>query len=123
MFKTKQDATNNVPPWVAGHPAILDTFTRATISKDLEAVVARRISYIAETYRLLPENHFGGRPKRSAEQALNLLVEKIYEAWRRGRVLSLVSFDVARSIQQSPPLGARCPSARAQDTHWYGGVD
>jgi hypothetical protein len=65
-----------------------------TISKGLEAVVARRLSYLAETYRLLPENHFGGRPNRSAEQALNLLVEKIHEAWRAYRVLSLVSFDV-----------------------------
>lgn len=66
----------------------------ATISKGLEAVVAKRISYIGEAYRLLPENRFGGRPKRSAEPALNLLVEKIYEARRRRRVLSLVSFDV-----------------------------
>jgi hypothetical protein len=46
------------------------------------------------TYRLLPEKHFGGRPNRLAEQALNLLVEKIYEACRTYRVLSLVSFDV-----------------------------
>lgn len=65
-----------------------------TISKGLEAVVARRLSYLAETYRLLPENHFGGRPKRSVEQALNLLVEKIHEAWRVYKILSLVSFDV-----------------------------
>jgi hypothetical protein len=65
-----------------------------TISKGLEAVVARRLSYLAETYRLLPENHFGGRPHRSAEQALNLLVEKIHEAWRVYKILSLVSFDV-----------------------------
>jgi hypothetical protein len=65
-----------------------------TISKGLETVVARRLSYLAETYRLLPENHFGGRPSRSAEQALNLLVEKIHEAWRAYRILSLVSFDV-----------------------------
>lgn len=53
-----------------------------TISKGLEAVVARRLSYLAETYRLLPENHFGGRPHRSAEQALKLFIEKIHEAWR-----------------------------------------
>jgi len=69
-----------------------------TISKGLEAVVARRLSYLAETYRLLPENYFGGRPSRSAEQALNLLVEKIHEAWRACRVLSLVSFDVQGAI-------------------------
>ena len=65
-----------------------------TLSKGLETVVARRLSYLAETYRLLPENHFGGRPRRSGEQALNVLVEKIHEAWRGQRVLSLVSFDV-----------------------------
>jgi hypothetical protein len=65
-----------------------------TTSKGVEAVVARRLFYLAETYRLLPENHFGGRPNRSAEQALNLLAEKIHEAWRAYRVLSLVSFDV-----------------------------
>lgn len=64
------------------------------MSKGLEAVVARRLSYLAETYTLLPKIHFGGRPNRSAEQALNLLVEKIHEAWRACRVLSLVSFDV-----------------------------
>jgi hypothetical protein len=51
-----------------------------TISKRLEAVIARRLSYLAETYRMLPENHFGGQPNRSVEQALNLLVEKIHEA-------------------------------------------
>jgi hypothetical protein len=56
--------------------------------------MARRLSYLAKTHRLLPDNHFGGRPKKSAEQALNLLVEKIHEAWRAYKTLSLVSFDV-----------------------------
>jgi ribonuclease HI len=65
-----------------------------TISKGLEAVIAARLSYLAEEHSLLPKNHFGARPKRSAEQALNVLVERIYEAWRRKRTLSLVSFDV-----------------------------
>jgi hypothetical protein len=41
-------------------------------------VIAARLSYIAERYKLLPENHFGARPKRSAEQALNLVIEKVY---------------------------------------------
>jgi hypothetical protein len=65
-----------------------------TISKGLEAVVTARLSFITETHNLLPTNHFGARPRRSAEQALNVLVEKIYQAWRQRRVLSLVSFDV-----------------------------
>ncbi|KAI4732297.1 hypothetical protein E4T50_17119 [Aureobasidium sp. EXF-12298] len=66
----------------------------ATISKGLEAVVANRLSFMAEKHNLLPSNHFGARKKRSCEQAINVLVERIYEAWRNGKVVSLVTFDV-----------------------------
>jgi exonuclease III/ribonuclease HI len=66
----------------------------STLGKMLEAVIAQRLSYYAEVFGLLPPNHFGARKKRSSEQALNLLVEKIYEAWREKKVLSVVSFDV-----------------------------
>ncbi|KJZ70705.1 hypothetical protein HIM_09889 [Hirsutella minnesotensis 3608] len=66
----------------------------STLGKILEAVVAERISYAAEAHGLLPANHFGARKRRSADQALALLQERIYKAWRMGRVLSLVSFDV-----------------------------
>jgi hypothetical protein len=65
-----------------------------TLGKILESVVAERISYVAETFGLLPANHFGGRKQRSAEQALLLLQECIYKAWRSRKVLSLISFDV-----------------------------
>lgn len=66
----------------------------STLAKAMEAVVAKRISYLVEKYQLLPANHFGARSRRSCEQALNILVEKVYDAWRSGKVLSLVSFDV-----------------------------
>lgn len=66
----------------------------STLGKILEAVIADRISYAVETYGLLPANHFGARKRRSAEQALVLLQENIYRAWRMGKVLSLASFDV-----------------------------
>ena len=65
-----------------------------TLGKALEAVIAARISYAVETFGLLPTNHFGARKKPSAEQALLLLQEHIYDAWRKRRTLSLVSFDV-----------------------------
>ncbi|KJZ69551.1 hypothetical protein HIM_11064 [Hirsutella minnesotensis 3608] len=65
-----------------------------TLGKILEAVVAERISYAVEAHGLLPANHFGARKRRSADQALVLLQERIYKAWRMGRVLSLISFDV-----------------------------
>ena len=49
-----------------------------TISKGLEAVVAAQLSYLTEKFYLLPPNYFGGRLRRSAEYALNVLVERIY---------------------------------------------
>lgn len=66
----------------------------ATLGKILESVVAERISHAVETYGLLPTNHFGARKQRSAEQALLLLQEEIYAAWRGRKILSLISFDV-----------------------------
>ena len=66
----------------------------STLGKGLEAVIAERISHLVETLGLLPNNHFGARKQRSAEQALILLQEHIYNAWRRKKVLSLISFDV-----------------------------
>ncbi|KAI3277363.1 transcriptional regulator family: Zinc finger, CCHC-type [Penicillium roqueforti] len=66
----------------------------ATLGKILESVVAERISHAVETHGLLPTSHFGARKQRSAEQALLLLQEEIYTAWRGRRVLSLISFNV-----------------------------
>ena len=56
--------------------------------------MAERLSYIVEKYNLLPRNHFGARRRRSAKQALTLIQEKIYKAWRSKKVFSLLSFDV-----------------------------
>ncbi|KMK63758.1 reverse transcriptase [Aspergillus fumigatus Z5] len=66
----------------------------ATLGKILESVVAERISHAVETYGLLPTSHFGAQKQRSAEQALVLLQEQIYAAWRGRRVVSLISFNV-----------------------------
>jgi hypothetical protein len=59
----------------------------STLGKLLEAVVAERISFAVA-------NHFGARKQRSAEQALLLLQERVYTAWRGRKVVSLVSFRV-----------------------------
>ena len=56
--------------------------------------MAERISHMVEKHGLLPTNHFGARKQRSAEQALVLLQEQIYTAWRGRRTVSLISFDV-----------------------------
>jgi len=66
----------------------------STLGKAMEGVVAERLSYLVETHNLLPKNHFGARKKRSTVQALAVLQESIYNAWRDRKVLSMVSFDV-----------------------------
>jgi hypothetical protein len=70
----------------------------ATLGKALEALVAERITYYAETYHLLPQNHFGARKRWSTVQALMVLTEQIFQAWKHRKVLSLVSFDVKGPI-------------------------
>ena len=51
-----------------------------TIGKIMDAVIARRLSYLAEKYHILPPTHMGGRKKRSTEHALHAVTKKIYEA-------------------------------------------
>lgn len=51
-----------------------------TLGKLLEAVMAQRLSYFAETHKLLPDTQFGGRPGRTTEQALLVLSNAINRA-------------------------------------------
>jgi hypothetical protein len=109
LFQTSLDTGTLLQQWKIAKIVPLkkpnkDDYTRAkawrpisllsTLGKLLEAVIAERISFAVETYRLLPANHFGARKQRSAEQALLLLQERIYTAWQGRKVVSLVSFDV-----------------------------
>ncbi|KAI7698384.1 hypothetical protein KC353_g17003 [Hortaea werneckii] len=67
-----------------------------TIGKIMDAVMARRLSYLVETYHVLPDTHIGGRKMRSTEHALHLIIERIYKAWNTGlgKVASLLLLDV-----------------------------
>jgi ribonuclease HI len=66
----------------------------ATLGKILESVLAERISYLDETYGLLPKCHFGARKQRSTIDALQLATEDIYQAWKRKHVVTMLSFDL-----------------------------
>ena len=85
--------------------------------------MAERISYAAEKYNLLPENHFGARKKRSAEQTLILLQESIYKSWRNKKIFSLISFDVTRAYNGviADQL-IRCIRTRRIPERWLGWV-
>ncbi|KAF4228839.1 hypothetical protein CNMCM8980_000121 [Aspergillus fumigatiaffinis] len=65
-----------------------------TLGKILEAVMAKRLLYWAESYRLLPETQFGGRPGRNTEQALLVLANAVDRAWLRSKVVTLIAFDL-----------------------------
>lgn len=79
------------------------------ISKGLEAVVAARLSYLAERCVLVcPKKHFGARKQRSSVQALDVLVKRIFEAWKGKRVLSLVTFDVQGAFNIVHPAVLEC---------------
>ena len=65
-----------------------------TLGKILEAVIARRLSHLAEKYGLLPDTQFGGRPGRTTEQALLVLSNAIDRAWYKHGVVTLVAFDL-----------------------------
>lgn len=69
-----------------------------TLGKLLEAVMAKRLSYYAETYNLLPDTQFGGRPGRTTEQALLVLANEIDRAWLRNKVVTLVAFDLKEAF-------------------------
>ena len=68
-----------------------------TLSKVMEAVIAKRLSYLVETHNILPQKHIGGRRLRSTEDALHTIVEAIYKAWstKPKLVASLLLLDVS----------------------------
>ena len=44
--------------------------------------------------RILPSNHFGGRPGRATTDSIHLMVKVVKDAWRKGEVASLLCLDV-----------------------------
>jgi len=80
-----------------------------TLGKLLEAVMAKRLSNLAETYGLLPDSQYGGRPGRNTEQALLVLANAIDRASLKSKVVTLIAFDVkgAFNVVYKTSLDAR----------------
>jgi Reverse transcriptase (RNA-dependent DNA polymerase). len=60
-----------------------------------ESIIAELLSYVTETHQLIPAEHFGGRPGRTGEEAMVILSERIYAAWKEREIYSAVFMDVA----------------------------
>jgi len=65
-----------------------------TLGKLFSSIMADDISHYCETRKVLPRSQFGGRPSRSTSDSLLLLTHTIKEAWRRGKVVSVLFLDV-----------------------------
>ena len=68
-----------------------------TLGKVMEAIMASKITHMAEKHELLPGTQMGARRERSTESALELLTEQIHTVWGQGndKVATLLSMDVA----------------------------
>ncbi len=73
-----------------------------TLGKALEFILAKRITYLAETYRLLPHNHFGSRRDRSTKHALYYIVKRIYSSWNKRKIPSVLLLDITGAFDNVP---------------------
>ena len=64
------------------------------MAKVLTSIVSKNLTTATEQNQLLPETHFGGRPCRSTTDAVHLLIHQIKEAWRKGKVVSILFLDI-----------------------------
>ena len=49
-----------------------------TLGKIMESIMGKKISYLAETYQLLPKTQMGARRGKFTETALELLTEQVH---------------------------------------------
>ena len=68
------------------------------LSKAIETVMAERISYLVEKHGLLPLNHYRALKQKYTIDALLIVQEKIYRAWRDKKVPFLVIFDLKEAF-------------------------
>ena len=64
------------------------------LGKVLESIMAEILSYLTETHKLIPPQHFGGRPGRTSEDAMIILTEKIHHTRKERDIYSIIFMDV-----------------------------
>ncbi|KAG0157076.1 hypothetical protein PDIDSM_4260 [Penicillium digitatum] len=93
-----------------------------TLSKFLEAVIARSISYAVETHKLLPDTHLGGRKGISVDHAIQQIIGRVRRAWGNSKIASVLLLDVsgARGLRggEDKRVGRRrCLHCHRKDEH------
>ena len=72
------------------------------LGKTLERIQARRLSYFAAKYRLIPSSQYGGIASRSAQDAVISLVHDIEAAWNHDRATTMLTFDITGYYDSIP---------------------
>ena len=73
MILKKPNKPDYLEPKAYRPIALLDT-----LGKALETVISKRLTELAESYSLLPQQQMGARKGRSVETALESLIDVVY---------------------------------------------
>ncbi|KAL7277809.1 hypothetical protein ACG7TL_002174 [Trametes sanguinea] len=73
------------------------------MSKILSRCVANVLVYEMETRGLLPDLQFGGRPGRTTTDSIHYVTKTIKDAWRTGRVASVLFLDIKSAFPSATP--------------------
>ena len=65
-----------------------------TIAKVLSTLCSKHISYLAEKHNVLPSSQFGSCSGHNTTDAMLLLVHKIKDTWRQGKVAAALFLDI-----------------------------
>ena len=74
-----------------------------TMWKVLTAIIADQLTFVTERHRLLPDNHFGGRPGRTTTDAMHLIAEIVKSSWRAGKVTAVLFLDIEGAFPNAVP--------------------
>lgn len=66
-----------------------------TLGKVLEAILAKRLSYLATEHTLLLRTHMGRQKGTFTDHACHYLLDQVYATWNTKKVASLLLLDVA----------------------------
>ncbi len=72
--------------------------------KVLTVIVASYITHLTEKHQLLPLKHFSGRPGWTTINVLHILMHKIKQVWRAGKITAVLFLDIEGAFPNAVPL-------------------
>jgi hypothetical protein len=65
-----------------------------SLGKILEKIIARRLTFLAGSHNLVPDNQFGGRSNSSTADAILSFTNDVHCAWNHKKVTSALTFNI-----------------------------